>query len=175
MVRTFFIFVIMYGFLFSAYSAAIAQENLTALIKKVEPSTVLILTYDKSGKTLLQGSGFFVNRDGDVITNDHVMKGAARAEIKTFNGKTFPVRAIIAEDKEGDLIRISTGVPPGSSQPLTVRHSLPEAGERIVVIGNPLGLTQTVSEGIVSAVRKIPDYGNIIQTIRGIGYRIVDQ
>jgi len=48
-------------------------------------------------------------------------------------------------------------------QPQSIHPSFPEVGERIVVIGTPLGLDKTVSDGIVSAVREVPEFGKIIQ------------
>jgi tetratricopeptide (TPR) repeat protein len=152
-------------FLFSVLtvSSAPGQENLPVLIKKVEPAIVVIVTYDQEGRTLGQGSGFFINQEGDVITNFHVLEEASRAVVRTNDGKEYPVDKIVAEDKAGDLIRVSVKIPKETARPLSVVTTLPEVGERIVVIGTPLGLDRTVSDGIVSAVREIPGFGSIIQ------------
>jgi len=139
------------------------QENLPVLIKKVEPSIVVILTYNREGKVLGQGSGFFVNKEGDVITNSHVLQEASRAVVRTTDGKEYPIKKVLAEDTEGDLIRVSVNISEEAVRPLPVTPKLPEVGERIIVIGTPLGLDKTVSDGIVSAVRDIPAFGNIIQ------------
>lgn len=144
-------------------SLATAQVNLTAIVKKISPSVVVILTYDKEGKTLSQGTGFFINEKGGVVTNRHVLEGASHAEVKTPEGKVYPVKKVIAEEIEGDLIQISVEILRNVVRPLLISASLPEVGERVVVIGSPLGLEQTVSEGIVSAVRKIPAFGKVIQ------------
>ena len=53
-----------------------------ALIEKVEPSIVVMMTYSKDGNMLGQGTGFFINQEGDVVTNSHVLQGASRAVIK---------------------------------------------------------------------------------------------
>jgi tetratricopeptide (TPR) repeat protein len=150
-------------FLILVVSPAVGQENLPVLIKKVEPSIVVILTYNKEGKNLGQGSGFFFNKEGDVITNSHVLQEASRAVIRTTDGKEYPVKKVLVEDKEGDLIRISIDISGEAVRPLPVTARLPDVGERIIVIGTPLGLDKTVSDGIVSAVREIPAFGNIIQ------------
>ena len=71
---------------------------------------------------------------------------------------------IVAEDREGDIIRVSVDIPLNVVHPLSVSASVPEVGERVVVIGSPLGLERTVSDGIVSAIREIPAFGKIIQT-----------
>lgn len=142
---------------------ALAQEKLPEIGKKIEPSTVLILTYDRDGKMIRQGSGFFISKNGDIITNRHVLEGIHRAEIKTIDGKVYPITMIVSEDKEGDIIRASVKIPSKSVRPLSVSTSTPEVGERIIAIGSPLGLERTVSDGIVSAVRNIPGFGNIYQ------------
>jgi len=144
-------------------SPVMGQENLPVLIKKVEPSIVVMLTYNKGGKVLGQGSGFFVNREGDVITNYHVLQEASRAVVKTNDGKEYPVEKIVAEDKVGDLIQVSVNIPKETVRPLSIITTMPEVGERIIVIGTPLGLDRTASDGIVSAVREIPGFGKIIQ------------
>jgi tetratricopeptide (TPR) repeat protein len=144
-------------------SSSLAQENLTALIKKVSPSVVLVITYDEEGEELSGGSGFFISEAGDVITNRHVIQGAYHAEVKTADEKVYDVKEVLAEDKEGDLIRLSVDIPRDAVHVLGISDSLPEVGERVIVVGNPLGLEQTVSDGIVSAVREIPAFGNIIQ------------
>ena len=144
-------------------SSASGQDNLPVLIKKVEPAIVVIVTYDQEGKILGQGSGFFINQEGDVVTNFHVLQEASRAVVRTNDGKEYPVEKIVAEDKAGDLIRVSVKIPKETARPLSIVTTLPEVGERIVVIGTPLGLDRTVSDGIVSAVREIPGFGNIIQ------------
>lgn len=150
-------------FCIATFSTAVAQENLSTIIKKIEPSVAVIYTYDKNGKMIGQGSGFFINEKGDVITNIHVLRGANRAEIKTATGKVYRITKILAEDREGDLIQVSVNIPQNVAHPLSVSKAIPDVGERIVVIGNPLGLEKTVSDGIVSAIRDIPAFGKIIQ------------
>ncbi|MBU1488045.1 S1C family serine protease [bacterium] len=144
-------------------SLPLAQEDLTRLVKRLKPSVVAILTYDKELKTLGQGSGFFISKKGDLITNYHVLEGASSAEIKTADGKLYPIKKVLAEDKEADLVRVLVEVSEDAAHPLSVSSSIPEVGEQVLVIGNPLGLEQTVSDGIVSAVREIPTFGKIIQ------------
>ena len=146
---------------FATFSSSPAQENLPLIIKRIEPSTVLIITYDKEGKILGQGSGFFISQNGDVITNRHVLQGANRAEIKAAEGKVYPITQIVAEDEEGDIVRVSVDIPQKVVHPLSINTAIPEVGERVIVIGSPLGLERTVSDGIVSAVREIPAFGKM--------------
>jgi Flp pilus assembly protein TadD len=144
-------------------SPIMGQESLPVLIKKVEPSIIVILVYNREGKILGQGSGFFINKEGDVITNYHVLQEASRAVIRTKDGKEYPIKRVLAEDREGDLIRVSIDISEEVVKPLPVATKLPDVGERVIVIGTPLGFDQTVSDGIVSAVREIPGFGKIIQ------------
>jgi len=139
------------------------DESLPSLIKRIKPSTVIIFAYDEKGEFLKLGSGFFISQNGDVITNYHVIQGASSAEIKTSDRKTYLITHIVAEDKKSDLLCLSVNIPSSSVYPLSLSKTIPEVGERIIVYGSPLGLENTVSDGIVSAIRDIPDYGRIIQ------------
>lgn len=145
------------------FSLSLAADNLPEIIKKIQPSVVVILTYDTDGQISGQGSGFFINEKGNVITNRHVLVGASSAEVKTANGKIYPITKVFAEDEVGDLILVSVDIPAGAVHASSVSATIPEVGERIIVIGSPEGLEQTVSDGIVSAVRDIPAFGKIIQ------------
>jgi tetratricopeptide (TPR) repeat protein len=142
---------------------AFSQPDLPALIKQAKPSIVVILTYNQEGKQIGQGTGFFVAKNGDVISNRHVLQAARRAEIKLFSGEEYAVKRVVAEDSEADLIRVSVDIPEDKVVPLPISPSFPQVGEKVVVIGTPLGLDQTVSEGIVSAIREVPDFGKIVQ------------
>ncbi len=157
------ILVASFSILLGAVSPALAQSDLPGLIKKAESSIVVILTYTEEGDHLGQGTGFFIDKNGEVITNQHVLHRASRSIVKISSGEEFPVKGVVAEDPEGDLLRISVDIPPEKVIPLPVSPTTPQVGERVVVIGTPLGLDQTVSDGIVSAIRDIPTFGKIIQ------------
>jgi tol-pal system protein YbgF len=149
-------------FLLSAFatSSILAQEKLPALIRQIQPSVVTIIIRNENGQIVGQGSGFFADQQGHIITNRHVLEGAIRAEIKTEDRKIYSIAKIVAEDKEADLIRATVNLGRDVVRPLKISHILPEVGERVLVIGSPLGLEQTVTEGIVSSVRAS---GKIIQ------------
>jgi len=151
--------------------AIYAQENLPALVKRVKPSVVAIATYDANGEALMTGSGFFL-RPGQVVTNLHVVRGAVRAEIKTLDGKgkIFPVNGTLAVDEEGDLALLSVEMPLERARPTELASDLPDEGEPIFVIGNPLKLEGSVSDGIVSAVREVPNSYRIIQITAPISH-----
>ncbi|MBU4227716.1 tetratricopeptide repeat protein [bacterium] len=145
------------------FASGTIDESLPSLIKRIKPSTVIIFTYDDKGEFLKLGSGFFISQNGDVITNYHVLQGASSAEIKTTDEKTYPITYIVAGDEQNDIIRLSVNISSQYVYPLSLSKRSPEVGERIIVYGSPLGLENTVSDGIVSAIRDVPDYGRIIQ------------
>jgi len=138
-------------------------ENLPTLIKIIKPSVVIVFAYDDKGEFLKLGSGFFISQSGDIITNYHVLQGADSAEVKTSDGKTYPITYIIAGDEQSDIICLSVDIPSQYVHPLSLSATVPEVGERIIVYGSPLGLEKTVSDGIVSAIREVPGYGKLIQ------------
>jgi S1-C subfamily serine protease len=151
--------------------AAYSQNNLPELVKQVKPSVVAIATYDAAGEALMTGSGFFL-RPGQVVTNLHVIRGAFRADIKTLDGKgkTYPVAGAVAIDEEGDLALLSVDIPAERARSSELATVLPDEGEQIFVIGNPLKLEGSVSDGIVSAVREVPSLGRIIQITAPISH-----
>jgi tetratricopeptide (TPR) repeat protein len=137
-------------------------ESLPELVRRIKPSAVAIETFNSRGEKLARGSGFFIASDR-VITNRHVIEGAYRAEIHLANGNVYPVRGVLAVDGEGDIALLQVDVPAALVRPLEVVRATPQEGESVVVIGNPFGLEGSVSNGIVSAVRDIPNFGRIIQ------------
>ena len=164
--------VLPFAFIFLVAAVAHAQESLPNLVKRVKPAVVAIATYDAAGEALMTGSGFFL-RHGQVVTNLHVIRGAVRAEIKTLDGKgkIFPVGGTLAIDEEGDLALLSVETPPQDrARGTELASELPDEGEAIFVIGNPLKLEGSVSDGIVSAVREVPNSYRIIQITAPISH-----
>jgi len=139
-----------------------AQDLLPELVRRIKPSAVAIETYDSRGEKLSRGSGFFIETDR-IVTNRHVIDGAYRAEIHSSNGAVYSVKGVLAVDAEGDIAVLKIDSPATYVRPLPLDKTSPQEGESIVVIGNPLGLEGSVTNGIVSAVRDIPTFGRIIQ------------
>ncbi|UCB51418.1 MAG: DegQ family serine endoprotease [Deltaproteobacteria bacterium] len=112
------------------------------------------------------GSGFIIDKDGFILTNNHVVEKTEEIKVKLANGKEYDAK-IIGRDPKTDLalIRIETDkaltpLPLGDSEKL-------EVGEWVVAIGNPFGLGHTVTAGIVSAKYRqlgAGAYDNFIQT-----------
>lgn len=148
-----------------------AQTTLPELVRQVKPSVVGVISYDAKGEVQITGTGFFV-RPGQVITNLHVIEGARRVEIRTLDGKgrTYEAKGLLNVDDEGDLALLSLDIPQDRERSLELATSLPEEGEDVFVIGNPLRLEGSVSNGIVSAVREVPGLGQIIQITAPISH-----
>jgi hypothetical protein len=123
------------------------------IAKKYSLSVVTIIAVDENGQPLSLGSGFFINENGEIVTNYHVLEGSANATVKTIKGEKGDIIEVIKADPKLDLIVARTSLK--NTVPVRLGDSDKiEPGEDIVAIGNPAGLERTVSKGIISAIRK---------------------
>jgi S1-C subfamily serine protease len=98
------------------------------------------------------GSGFIWDKQGRVVTNYHVIESANRVEVTLADGSTWPATLVgVAPDK--DLAVLEIKAPPEKLSPLPIgeSHNL-QVGQKVFAIGNPFGLDQTLTSGIVSAL-----------------------
>ncbi|HYE91141.1 MAG TPA: trypsin-like peptidase domain-containing protein [Terriglobales bacterium] len=141
-------------------AAAPCAEAYTVLFERVSPSVISIQAMkinkerpQRRFETIV-GSGFFIDREGYAITNAHVVDGAASLSVTLDNGEKFPARTIGLDPVlDLALLRVEgkNGVPTarfGDSSTLRV-------GEEVVAIGNPIGLDQTMTRGIVSGLNRL--------------------
>jgi tetratricopeptide (TPR) repeat protein len=140
-----------------------AEADLTKLVNKIRPAVVTIVVYDINRQVTGIGSGFFVDKRGHLITNYHVLDKSFAADVRTFDGKTYPIKLVVAENKSVDLVKVLVDIPRRNIKGIKVNKTLPEIAEKVLVVGSPMGLEHTVSEGIVSSIRKIPSVGNFFQ------------
>jgi tetratricopeptide (TPR) repeat protein len=140
-----------------------AEIELTELVKIIQPSVGTVVAYDVDRNVANIGTGFFVNDKGHLITNYHVLAGKFGAEIKTADGSTYPINSVIAEDPATDLIKVVVDIPPEKVHWIKVSEEIPPVAQRVMVVGSPMGLEQSVSDGIVSSVREIPGIGTFFQ------------
>lgn len=131
--------------------------DLKEFTKKYEQAVVYITTYDEKGRQMASGSGFFVNPEGDFVTNKHVIQGAVSATIETVDGSKYTLNRLIALKPDVDLVLASINSPNGPTSYLEIAQSLPAKGERVVVFGNPQRVKFSVSEGIVSGIQTFPN------------------
>jgi S1-C subfamily serine protease len=117
------------------------------------------------------GSGFVVDSEGHVLTNNHVIEGADRISVKLGASDTTYQAKVVGADPASDLALLKVEAPAGQLHPLTLgKSSEMEVGDPVVAIGNPFGLDRTVTSGIVSALQRqieAPDgvsITNVIQT-----------
>ncbi|MBS2019980.1 MAG: trypsin-like peptidase domain-containing protein [Deltaproteobacteria bacterium] len=121
------------------------------LATKAKPAVVLLSVTDVTGQKG-SGTGFFVGADGRIMTNHHVIDGAAKVTASLPDGRKIDAIGVVASDPEKDLAIVKI---PGDGFPtLTLGESKSlRVGDEVVVIGSPLGLSTTLSVGIVSAIR----------------------
>ena len=81
-------------------SSVLAEVDLTEIVKKIQPAVTTIITYGKDKKVLGQGTGFFVDRKGQLVTNYHVLKGAYSADVKTLDEKVYPIKSVVAVNED---------------------------------------------------------------------------
>jgi tetratricopeptide (TPR) repeat protein len=124
------------------------------IVERASAAVVLIET--TNGDTVSQGSGFFVDEAGVIVTCLHVIDGARSVTVSLRDGTRLDDVAVRAFDVEKDLAVLVVDLPADSTRPVSLDlgdTTAIEPGSEIIVIGNPLGLENTVTDGIVSAVR----------------------
>ncbi len=101
-----------------------------------------------------QGSGFITTKDGLVITNSHVVKGAEKVTVTLTDGRSF-VGVVKGTDELLDLavVKIDPQGGPLPVAPLGVSADL-QVGDWVIAVGNPVGLDNTVTVGIVSSLNR---------------------
>ena len=139
----------------SAPNSAEAQQE--AAISKVEPAVVELDVNTAQGQAI--GSGVIIDQNGNIVTNDHVVNGAQAINAVLSNGMTEQA-TLVGEDTNNDLavVRIQpfahmTVAAIGNSSQLTV-------GQEVLAIGNPLGINETATSGIVSALNRSAQESN---------------
>jgi len=138
--------------------------DIPTISRKANGAVVSIIMSDSNGHPITQGSGFLISKDGQVVTNYHVIREGVSAIVKLPNGASFHVDGVLASDKNRDVAVIK--VHGNAFRTLNLGDSdRLQVGEEVVAIGNPLSLESTVSNGIVSAVRTIKaEGGTFLQT-----------
>ena len=143
-----------------------AELSIGDLFNKVNPAVATVITYDSGNSKFSQGSGFFINKDGHFITNYHVIKGAYSITVQLQDKIEWDVAYVLAENEAKDLVKLAVDIPGGhleSGMWLDIDPDIPNVADKVIVIGTPMGLGLTVSDGIISAVREIPDRGLVYQ------------
>ena len=123
----------------------VTSSDFSGIIEKVLQSVVSVRT------DVGQGSGVIVSSAGYIVTNYHVIKGAAAAQILTYDNNVHATQ-LIGSDEDADIAVLKID---GSFQKLRFGNSNElMIGQRLIALGNPYGLSFSVTEGIVSAVHR---------------------
>ena len=124
---------------------ASTSEDFSGIIENAIKSVVTIRT------DFSQGTGFIITSNGYVVTNDHIIKNANAAVIVDYQEKRYKVK-LIGNDSETDIALLKIN---GTFNQLKIGKSEDiSVGEKVIAIGNPLGLRFSVSEGIVSGIHR---------------------
>jgi len=196
------LFLIVVGFfVFASNTLAFMPESFSSLIKKVEPTVVNISTtqiikvqrplpfdffkeffgedpffFDRRQRDFQRqslGSGVIISEDGYILTNHHVIKDANIIKIKLYGSKDEYEAKVVGKDSKIDIALLKIDAKkPLPYAPLGDSDAL-EVGDWVIAIGNPFGLSHTVTKGIVSAKGRVigsGPYDDFIQTDAPINF-----
>ena len=97
------------------------------------------------------GSGFVIDSNGDIVTNDHVVAGSSGIRVGFSGGGSYPA-TIVGTDASSDIAVVRVKAPASALHPLAFESNAMQVGDPVYAIGNPFGLDRTMTAGIVSAV-----------------------
>jgi S1-C subfamily serine protease len=107
------------------------------------------------GGGVATGSGFLIDTEGHILTNNHVVEGATRVEVKLGSSDVSHTAEVVGTDPATDVALLKVDVPADQQHPLSLGNSAKvQVGDPVVAIGNPFGLDRTVTAGIVSALQR---------------------
>jgi S1-C subfamily serine protease len=134
---------------------ALTESNIEtvreAAIAKIKPAIVQVNVRTARGGGL--GSGVIFDKRGYIVTNNHVVEGASRIQVVLSNGTKLPAR-LVGTDPADDLAVIQINPPANIVVAEIGDSSKLRVGQEVLAIGNPLGITQTVTNGIISALNR---------------------
>lgn len=169
--RTFSLFLFLFCIRFIPYSYAGIEDSPRArqsvgsagtqswgdAIQAARPAVVVIQT-DKG-----LGSGFLIKADGTILTNAHIVAGATNMQVKLSTGEVYHRVHVLSSDDAEDIAILRIEAADLSMLPLANSNEV-KVGDEVLLLGAPLGLEQTVSTGLVSAVRVTEKGIRVIQT-----------
>jgi len=149
------------------------EQNNISVYRKVIPSVVNITSTAVAFDFFYgpvpqqgQGSGFILDTDGHILTNYHVIAGARQVEVTLSNKKKYPAQ-VIGSDRQKDLAILQINAKNLTPATLGDSKSL-EVGQKVYAIGNPFGLSGTMTRGIISSIRSVrgPEGNGIDEAIQ---------
>jgi tetratricopeptide (TPR) repeat protein len=128
--------------------SAAAQEDFAVFVERIRPSVVALIAYDDKGEVIECGTGFFISSDGRLLSSRHLLTHAATAEVHTLEGGVYPIKMVIADDLNFDLIELLVELN-GSKVPyLKMTDVIATNQEQVAAAGN-----QHIVPGFATHVR----------------------
>ena len=128
-------------------TTALAEPS-AKTIDQVKRGVVSLTTYDQDGKAQMLGGGFFV-QSNQLVTSIHVLKGASRATIRTFDGQSYLVEGIVALSQDNDLALLQTSTA-ANVAPLSLARNVEAEGERVTMVSALDDTSWKISSGVTS-------------------------
>lgn len=151
------------------YQAPISSlPSIADLVDRVSPSVVNIIVTTEDGETTSegQGSGFLISSNKEIVTNYHVIDGGSYINVEFNNGERYPA-SIIGTDEETDLALLKLESPKSFPHVNFHKGAKTRIGDWVVAIGNPFGIGQSTSLGVISAIgRSRVDSGSYVDYIQ---------
>ena len=147
------------------------QNSVVQITSKVSTvdNTIIINGQPLSSQSTRLGSGFIYDKEGRIITNNHVVEGSSTVNVTFIDGNTYTAK-VVGTDPDNDVavIQIIDNFSDENLIPLALGNSSDiQVGQQVIAIGNPFGLSDTMTTGIVSAIGRLLPNENV-------GYSIPD-
>lgn len=147
------------------------QNSVVQITSKVSTvdNTIIINGAPLSSQSTRLGSGFIYDKEGRIITNNHVVDGSSTVNVTFIDGNTYTAK-VIGTDPDNDIavIQIIDNFSDETLVPLQLGNSSElQVGQQVIAIGNPFGLSDSMTTGIVSAIGRLLPNENV-------GYSIPD-
>lgn len=133
-----------------SYFLWIKPANTEKMLAHVRQSTVIIYATDEAAEQYSSGSGFFINTNGTIATNYHVIEGAAYLLIKPSGKEDYYTASVLSTDEANDLALLQIDATYTITDYLTFSDKKVNVGDSVYVSGYPRGIDLTISNGIVS-------------------------
>lgn len=128
------------------------QQSLISIYERVNPAVVHIFVFDQSGSGLGTGSGFVIDNEGHIVTNNHVVADGFEWQVNYATGESSRA-TVVGTDVDSDLAVIRADSVPAGVAPVPLGDSTAiQVGQFVIAIGNPFGEAGSMSVGIVSGL-----------------------
>jgi tetratricopeptide (TPR) repeat protein len=150
-----------------------AKEGIPDQIAEFRPAVVTVILYNQQEQPIGSGHGFFVDEKGHLITSYHVLggpvlMGAVDARVKTCHGHEYPVKTILAENRDCDLIMVSVEIPASEYTIVPVSNLGPQVNEPVYLMERVRSNLDKIQKGVISCIDELPFRGAVFQTTLSI-------